>query len=128
MFQAGCDLYEPNDNRATNPSGPLKSEETIQARLCANDGEDNYFFTTTTSKQIQITLNLPPKLLGHTLIWLYAADDLIQGNEICGSDNVAAPNYIKLCSIPKPGRYIVRLYTDAASDDLNPYTLRVKYE
>jgi hypothetical protein len=36
--------------------------------------------------------------------------------------------YTTTCSIPQVGRYIIRLYTDGATDDVNPYTLQATFQ
>jgi predicted RecB family endonuclease len=129
MSMAACDAFEPNDNRANNPSGPLGAGQTIQARICSGDPEDNYFFTTATRNQVQIRLTLPNKFVNHTSLWVYNRNDVRQGKEICTQGSVPTATFTLLCSIPATGSYVVRLYTDdGVFDELNYYTLRVDYE
>ena len=125
-----CDPYEPNDDRTANPFGPLTSGQVYLAKLCHDDSEDNYYFVTATPNQIQITLHLPPALVGHTLLWVYAQADLRQGHEICSRAPVSTADTVLLCSIPHSGGYDVRLYTESSSvfDDLNSYSLAVSYQ
>jgi Carboxypeptidase regulatory-like domain len=123
-----CDPYEPNDNRSSNPFGPIASGQVYLAKLCHDDSEDNYYFVTATQNQIQITLHLPPALVGHTLLWVYAQADLRQGHEICSSAPVTKADTVLLCSIPHPGGYDLRIYTDGVFDDLNSYSFAVNYQ
>jgi hypothetical protein len=119
-----CDQYEPNDSRYTNPWGPLQSGQAYQAKLCTGDAEDNYFFVGTPNP-VQLRLQLPGSLVGNTSIWLYAPSDL--ENPRCGGW-VNTSESTTTCSIPEPGRYIIRLYTDGVADDVNPYTLRATFQ
>jgi hypothetical protein len=123
-----CDPYEPNDDRGSNPFGPLVSGQVYLAKLCHDDPEDNYYFVTATQNQIQITLHLPPSLVGHTLLWVYAQADLRQGHEICSKAPVSKADTVLLCSIPHPGGYDLRLYTDGVFDDQNSYSFAVSYQ
>ncbi len=123
-----CDPYEPNDNRSSNPFGPIASGQVYLAKLCHDDSEDNYYFVTATQNQIQITLHLPPALVGHTLLWVYAQADLRQGHEICSNAPVTKADTVLLCSIPHPGGYDLRIYTDGVFDDLNSYSFAVSYQ
>jgi hypothetical protein len=123
-----CDDYEPNDNRFTNPSGPLLSGQPIQAKLCSKDIEDNYYFVTQTNNQIQIKLSLPPSLVHQISVWVYAQNDLQRFHEICKQGSVEKASYIMPCSIPSPGAYVIRMYTDGEADDVNPYILEVNYQ
>jgi hypothetical protein len=128
MMITSCDLYEPNDDRAENPAGPLASGQAIAAKICVGDIEDNYFFDTSTDEQIQISLTLPSKLVGKMAIWVYHQSDLRQNRAICGKDVVSRASDTLLCSLNQPGTYVVRLYTnDGSFDDLNYYTMRVDY-
>jgi hypothetical protein len=120
-----CDLYEPNDDRYTNPWGPLQSAQTYQAKLCTGDAEDNYYFDAGTTNPVQLRLQLPGSLVGNTAIWLYALSNL--QNPRCGGW-VNTSEYTTTCSIPEPGRYIIRLYTDGVADDVNPYTLQATFQ
>jgi hypothetical protein len=124
-----CDSFEPNDSR-TNPTGPLLAGQTYQAKFCAGDAEDNYFFTTTTGNQIQITITLPPALVNHTLLWVYDQDDLRQGQEVCKHGFISKSPLTVLCSIQNPGTYVLRLYPDSGAvfDNVNPYTFRVDFQ
>lgn len=122
-----CDEYEPNDNRASQRTGPIASNQEIIANLCAND-EDNYFFTTATSNQIQVDIDLPARLVGQTNFWLYASTDLRQNHEICKQTNILDAHFSRLCSLPQAGTYVVRLYTNGVADPDHAYTLRVLYE
>jgi hypothetical protein len=119
-----CDPYEPNDDRYTNPWGPLQSAQIYQAKLCTGDAEDNYFFVGTPNP-VQLRLQLPGSLVGNTSIWLYAPGDL--ENPGCGGW-VNTSEYTTTCSIPEPGRYIIRLYTDGVSDNVNSYTLQATFQ
>lgn len=123
-----CDPYEPNNDRYTNPWGPLTSAQSYQAKLCAGDPEDNYFFDVTTTNPVQLHLQLPGSLVNHTSIWLYAQSNL--GQTICGTGPVTTADYTTICPISQTGtgRYIIRLYTDGAADDANPYTLQVTFQ
>jgi hypothetical protein len=120
-----CDQYEPNNDRYTNPWGPLQSAQTYQAKLCTGDAEDNYYFDVGTTNPVQLRLQLPGSLVGNTSIWLYVASDL--QNPICGGW-VNTSEYTTTCSIPQVGRYIIRLYTDDTADDVNPYTLQATFQ
>jgi hypothetical protein len=122
---AWCDLYEPNDDRYTNPWGPLQSGQPYQAKLCTGDAEDNYYFNVGTTSPVQLRLQLPGSLVGNTSIWLYAPSDL--ENPICGGW-VNTSEYTTTCSIPEPGRYIIRIYTENAADDVNPYSLQATFQ
>jgi uncharacterized repeat protein (TIGR01451 family) len=123
-----CDAYEPNDDRANNPSGPIGSGQTVQAKICAGDLEDNYYFVTATGNQVQIKLLLPSSLVGHTSLWVYHRDDVRQNQEICKAGTITRSDYTMLCSIPRAGPYVIRLYTDdGVFDNINPYSLRAIY-
>ena len=121
-----CDLYEPNDDGRVNPWGPLQSDQPYQAKLCTGDVGDSYYFTVGTTNPVQISLQLPDSLVNHTAIWLYAQSNLDQ--TICGTGPVTTADYTTQCPISQTGRYIIRLYTDGASDDVNPYTLRATFQ
>jgi len=128
-----CDSYEPNDSRAgAAPWGPLVSGQNYFAKICSGDREDNYFFVTASNRQVQITITLPDPLVNRSAMWLYQADDLRQGHEVCGAGTVSSAPFILPCSIPVPGRYILRLYTDDQGanifDNVHDYILRVDYE
>jgi len=120
-----CDPYEPNNDRYTNPWGPLQSAQSYQAKLCIGDAEDNYYFDVGTTNPVQLRLQLPGSLVGNTSIWLYAPGELEHPR--CGGW-VNTSEYTTTCSIPQPGRYIIRLYTDGVADDVNPYTLRATFQ
>jgi len=121
-----CDPYEPNNDRYTNPWGPLQSAQSYQAKLCTGDAEDNYFFVGTPNP-VQLRLQLPDSLLTLTSIWLYAPGKLDQPISGCGGW-VNTSEYTTTCSIPEPGRYIIRLYTDGVADDVNPYMLQATFQ
>jgi len=123
-YRPPCDPYEPNDDRYTNPWGPLVSGQSYRAKLCYEDKEDNYYFNAGSPGQATIYLRLPPSLVNHTAIWLYAQSDL--ETTICGKGPVETEEYTLRCALSQAGRYIVRLYADT-SDDVNEYTLRVTY-
>jgi hypothetical protein len=114
-----CDAYEPND-APSNPSGPLASAQAIQAKLCADDPEDNYFLDVPLAGNVQVRLQLPPSLVGHTAMWLYAASNLEQ--PVGGAGPVTQADFTFAKTVA-PGRYVVQLYTDGAADSANPYTL-----
>ena len=116
-----CDPYEPNDDRRVNPWGPIVSGQVIQAKICQGDPQDNYYFDATTTDTIQIRLQLPGTLVKHTVIALYSAADLSQA--VCWQAPVIVADFTLRCPTPQTGRYIIRLYTDGVSDDVNPYTL-----
>ncbi len=119
-----CDAFEPNDNRTYNPWGPLISGHTYYAKLCLAD-EDNYFFDTKSTTPITLYLRLPQSLVGHVAIWLYSENKI--HSPICGTGPVSNYEYRTTCTIPYPGRYIVRIYADYVGDPNNPYALRVTY-
>jgi hypothetical protein len=120
-----CDSYELNDSRDSPSSEPLASRQLYQARLCTGDAEDNYVFDTTTTSPVQLTLTLPPKLVGSSAIWVYAKTDT--GTTICGTGPVKKAVYSVSCPISASGRYIIRIYNDLKKDDVNFYTLQVNY-
>jgi len=120
-----CDPYESNED-PHHPWGPLQSAQFYQAKLCARDAEDNYYFEVETTNLVQVRLQLPGSLVNHTAIWLYAQSDLSQ--PICGTGPVMAADYAMQCSIFQTGWYIIRLYADDAADDVNPYTLQVTFQ
>jgi hypothetical protein len=122
-----CDVYEPNDDRNVNPTGPLASGQTYIAKLCQGD-EDNYFFTTTTAEQIQLNFHLPPALVGQTFLYIYDRNDLRQNADICKTTTgqLSGSDPTVLCSIPHAGSYVIRLYANTF-DNTNSYTLRVIY-
>jgi len=122
-----CDPYEPNNDRYTNPWGPLQSGQSYQAKLCTGDAEDNYYFNVGTTNQMQLHLQLPDSLLTFTSIWLYAPGKLDQPISGCGGW-VNTSEYTTTCSIPQVGRYIIRLYTDGVADDVNPYMLQATFQ
>lgn len=121
-----CDPYEPNDDRYSNPWGPLVSGQSYQAKICTATDEDNYYFDTTTTNPVQLQLQLPASLVNRTSIWLYAQSNL--STPICGTGPVTTASYSTSCPITTPGRYIVRLYTDGACNDASNYTLRATFE
>ncbi len=120
-----CGAYEPNNNRYQNPWGPLLTGYSYNAMLCAKDPEDNYYFDTTTTDNVQISLQLPSKLVSHTAIWLYAQSDL--NKTVCGTGPVTVADYSKTCHITHTGRYIINIYTDGVVDNVHPYILRMTY-
>ena len=128
VANALCDMYEPNDNRKVQQWwGPLRSEVPITAKLCQGDPEDNYYFDVTRTDPVQITLNLPTSLLGHTAIWLYSTQDLNNVIPYCGGGPVTQSTNSYSCAIPSVGRYIVRLYTDGTFDNAQSYTLSATF-
>jgi len=125
-YRPPCDPYEPNDSRYTNPWGPLASGQPYQAKLCSGDPEDNFYFDASTSGTVTLHLQLPPSLVNHSSIWLYAQSNL--SAPFCGTGPVRTGEYTVSCPISQAGRYIVRLYPESGFfDDANPYTLRVTY-
>jgi hypothetical protein len=132
-----CDSYEPNNYRLVDPWGPLEAGRTYEAKICANDQEarfpdskyeDNYFFEATTGEPIIVRLTIPPKLVNHFAIAIYESGRLNHVNE-CYIDQVASATYTMPCQIPKPGRYIVRLFsTEEVVDNDNSYTFQVGFE
>ena len=121
-----CDPYEPNDSRHTSTWGPLQSGQAIAARLCQGDSEDNYYFDVSRADPVQITLDLPASLQGHTSVWLYSLQNLANPIPECGGwPGGAQGNYT--CAIPQTGRYVVRVYTDGVFDNARTYTLRVGF-
>jgi hypothetical protein len=121
-----CDIFEPNDARSTSAAGPLVSGQVYGARLCTADYEDNFAFQTTTNIPVRVDLTLPPTLVGRTLIWLYRQSDGYM-QPICGIGGVNTAASTLTCPISGAGHYVVRLYTDNAADNINPYTLKVTY-
>ncbi|HEU5103336.1 MAG TPA: hypothetical protein VFU22_30155, partial [Roseiflexaceae bacterium] len=119
-----CDPYEPNDSRSS-PFGPLVAGQGYAAKLCTADPEDNYYFDTTTASPVQLTLTLPPSLVGQVAIWLYKQGKI--DTTLCGTGPVTKATYVVSCPIPSAGRYIVRLYTNR-SDNANFYGLLVTYQ
>jgi hypothetical protein len=122
-----CDLFEPNDQRRSNPRD-IPIGTAIQARLCANDIEDNYYFDLARNAKPTITIDLPRALQGKTSIWIYNQENL--DSEICGYGGTQQVPRITIstCGSRAPGRYIVRLYTDdsqAVYDNQNVYVLNV---
>ena len=124
-YRPPCDPYEPNDDRRTNPWGPLVSGQSYRAKLCAGDAEDNYYFDASASGKATLYLTLPSSLVNHTSIWLYAQSNL--STPICGTGPVKTGEYSTQCTISQAGRYIVRLYTDGTYDNANEYILRVTF-
>ncbi len=118
-----CDAYEPNNSQAS-AWGPLVSNQSYQAKLCSGDSYDYYYFDTSTANTVQMRLQLPASLVGHVAIWLNASD-----MADCGTGPVTSPDYIRSCSIPRPGRYYVRVYSgDGTHDDANFYVLKVTFQ
>ena len=122
-----CDAYEPNDDRKAGQWwGPMQSEQPIVARLCQDDPEDNYYFDVTATDPVQLTLSLPPALRNHTGMWLYHTSNL--NTPICSKAPPAPEATLNLsCLISQTGRYVVRLYTDGAYDNVNTYSLRAEF-
>lgn len=133
-----CNSYEPNNYRLVDPWGPLESDRTYEAKICANDQEgrfpdskyeDNYFFEATTSEPVKVKLTIPLKLVNHFAIAIYESGRLnhVEG---CYIDQVTSVTYdMPLCRIPKPGRYIIRLFsTEEVVDNDNFYTFLVQFE
>ncbi|OQA18025.1 MAG: hypothetical protein BWY63_02184 [Chloroflexi bacterium ADurb.Bin360] len=120
-----CDPFEPNDDRRTNPWGPLLSGQTYSAKLCDGDPEDNYYFDVTATGALQVRLQLPSKFVGKTALWVYKPGDFV--NPLCGTAPVATGDYILSCSLTQAGRYIVRLYAVGTFDNSNSYHLRVTF-
>lgn len=68
-----------------------------------------------------LTITVPARLAGHTLLWVYDRGDL--GQVICGPGEIGAASLTMKCSIPKAGCYVLRIYTDDSKvhfDDVNP--------
>jgi hypothetical protein len=133
-----CDNYEPNDDRRlSNKPGPLVSGQLYQAKLCAGDTEDNFFFDTSTNQAVVFTLTLPNSLVNFVDIWVYAQADFDPADpqtkwspvKNCGTGPVRVATYTSpACTIPGAGRYIVRLYSYGGhTNDTTPYTLQVRY-
>jgi hypothetical protein len=136
-----CDQYEPNNSRLEDPTGPIASNVAYVAKICANDVEprfsprfdfeDNYFFDTATGAPVAITLALPPTLVLHVALGVYASTALDQPIPGCfvSPEDLSTTPFTTSCPIPGPGRYIVRLYSaDKTVDDVSPYTLLVTYQ
>jgi len=120
-----CDPYEPNDSTIRTPWGPLVSNQSYQAKLCRGDEEDNYYFESTVLDDVTIRIHLPESLVRHTMLWLYR-----QGNwdqPVCYLAPIVLGDSNLRCPRLNPGRYIIRLYTDGVSDDVNPYTLTATF-
>jgi hypothetical protein len=115
-----CDQYEYNNNRYRDPAGPLASGQVYTAKICSNDQdaneptkyryEDNYYFNATAAGQARINLNLPPELVNHVAVLVYAQNNLGANLPDCYVDQVKTAQSIIPCALPGPGRYIVRLY------------------
>lgn len=121
-----CDVFEPNDDRRVDPYGPLTIGQSYQARLCADDAEDNFYFDVTANTQLNVAVTLPPSLVSRASVWVY--DQLNFGQAICGAGPItAAPFTLQTCPVFAPGRYVVRLYTADSTvfDDQNSYALQV---
>ncbi|MEO7912986.1 MAG: choice-of-anchor Q domain-containing protein [Roseiflexaceae bacterium] len=126
-----CDAYEPNDDRKVDPTGPLLSGVLYRAKLCADDAEDNYYFDTPTKTPVQIAISIPPHLVQHLAIGIYAQSALAfpLTTDSCYMNPVASGQFASSCSLPAGGRYIVRLYTtESAFDNSTDYTLQVSYQ
>ena len=105
------------------------TRQPAAARICTGDEEDNYFFTTTTNNPVRITLALPGTLVGNTVLLLYDAQtDMRQYIQNCGGLPISGASYAGTCKIPRPGRYVIRIYNERQKDDLNFYTLQVTYQ
>jgi hypothetical protein len=126
-----CDAYEPNDDRRSNPWGPLRAGETYRAKLCRGDVEDNYYLEAGTSQPLRITLNLPDSIARWTTIWVYHGSNLDQ--PVCGrAPGVMAAGVVHTleCPLSQAGRYVIRLYTDDANihyDNVQEYSLRADF-
>jgi len=126
-----CDAYEPNDDRKINPTGPLVPGALYHARLCADDPEDNYYFDTPTKTTMHIALSIPPRLVQHIAIGIYAQTALAQplAPKGCFIGSIQTNQFTTSCSLPAGGRYILRLYsTESAYDSRNDYTFQVSFQ
>jgi Leucine-rich repeat (LRR) protein len=117
-----CDLYEPNDDRRTNPWGPLTLEVTYSAKLCRGDPEDNYTFDVPRAGSGSVDLTLPGALVGRSHILVYATSDL--DRVVADHGPIRDASYRLAFDASQAGRYVVRLYA-SAWDDVSPYELRV---
>lgn len=119
-----CDIYEPNNDRYTNPWGPLQLNSPYPAKLCAGDAEDNYYCYASFSGQMRVCVQLPASLVNHAAMLVYADRDL--ANPIAGGV-ISTAEYCPSFAVQQAWRYVVRLYTDGASDDMNSYWLTLSY-
>ncbi len=122
-----CGRYEPNDNR-WNPWGPLHTGVEYEAFLCQGDEEDNYFFEVDGSKMVNIRVTWPSVFVGHGTIWIYSADNLQQHAYLCNQAPIISSQITLSCSLPKGGRYIIRMYADnpdSVYDNDTPYQIEV---
>ncbi|MBK9941985.1 MAG: SBBP repeat-containing protein [Kouleothrix sp.] len=119
-----CDAFEPNDDRKTNPK-KITIGAALQAKLCQNDKEDNYFVELERNSTVNITLDVPLTLKTKTLLYVYSQADNY-ATPVCANGN--RPNTTRItaaCGVLGSGRYVVRLYTATAADfdNTNSYSL-----
>ncbi len=119
-----CDPYEPNDDRWTEPWGPLQRGQTCEASVCQGESEDNYLFVVTQAGQVAIVLEVPELLVGRTGLWVYSRERL--DSPLFGLGPVDAPS-IALERWYEPGDYVVRLYTDGLWSDEQSYKLTIDW-
>jgi len=136
---AFCDQYEPNNSRYKDATA-LTSTDELTAKICANDVEtrypnydfeDNYAFDTITANPIQVKITLPTTLRSRITIGIYANSALSSPlpDQGCYIDQFANIPFFTTCTIPKAGRYTVRLYSaDGTVDNVNSYRLQVIFQ
>ena len=120
-----CSLYEPNDDRKSNPWGPLHLGVVYRAYLCQGDIEDNYYFQVSDTRPIRVQIRLPYSLVRRVGVWIYWEYSL--ATPICGQSVVSASDIQFTCQLSHTGRYILQLYSLdwAYYDNRNPYELLI---
>ena len=120
---------EPNDIK-NQANGSLLSGLTYCGKLSSGTtigDTDDFYFDAPSAGTAQLTLTLPPALVGHTAIWVYSQSDLF--SHLCGTGPVNGSSYSASCPLATAGRYYINLYAAGNQfyDDVNPYSVRVTY-
>ena len=118
-----CDIYEPNNVRY-HPWRTLALDQTIHAKLCSGDKEDNYALYVPQPGIVKIHIQIPQSLVNYATVWLYSETNLNSSATLCGEAPIRSASHVEQCNISASGNYVIRLYAkDRKSDDLHDYVM-----
>jgi hypothetical protein len=118
------DIYEPNDS-PEQAYGPVVDGATYEAYIwTATDQNDYYYFVSSTSDPVEVTLTNIPTGNDYDLYIYYYTDKyhLIDFSNRTGNSNES------VSFVPTPTtKYYVRVYSYSGANNQFPYRLRVHY-